>query len=323
MNLPDYLMTKKRSSINIEDINLDDRRFYIPEFAYPGDLAESISRIGIINPPLLIETSGILVCILGRRRISAAKSINLKEVVCQVLYDQISEPNAFRLAFWDNIAHRNLSTALKAFLVRRILELFDRQTAIEEFWSSLNIDPIGPKIERLRKIGSLELQVLQNLADGLIHEKTAYLFSDMTAEQRFLFMDIAQNLKLNGNKIAEVVSILDDLAKFHSRDLVAYLQAPDLVALVNDRSLDCKQKAEKLRSYCFRLKYPDVYEKQIVFNDWVQSLGKQDNISIKPHQSYETPGCCLEMKIRSFEEAQQILSQIKLSATNGNSEESS
>ena len=62
--------------INPEQIDLNNRDFYIPSFESLALLTVSIQNVGILNPPLVKQTSnGLFVPVLGRRRIEALKDL--------------------------------------------------------------------------------------------------------------------------------------------------------------------------------------------------------------------------------------------------------
>ncbi len=140
----------------------------------------------------------------------------MASVEVRIISDSMPEEDGFLMAFWDNVSHRRFDPACTAVIAKRLLELYPRDVVAKQFLPVLGVRPLGPRLEQLRALGSLEEQVLKALALGRIHEKTAFLLSRLPPHERVGLLEFTEDLGLNANKKAEVIERLIDLSIFHN-----------------------------------------------------------------------------------------------------------
>ncbi len=300
----------KISTAPIDQIDLQDDRYLIPCYSPIDWLVRSVQVAGVINAPLLSDTGGSrLVPILGRRRIEALRLLGVESVNAHVI-SEISEAEAFRIAFWDNVAHRPVNPAYVGVVVKRLLELFPTELVAREFLPALGTPASGPRIERIRKIGGLGKSILDALGQGRILEKTALLLTELKVEDRLALMDLVVRLRLNANKAAEVVGTIFDLSVYNSLPMEHYIHNPETQDILNDHSLSIQDKAARVRSLLARLKHPETEARLAAFESWRSSVPASRRVAIKPYQGFETPGCTIEIKADSLEFAKRALSAL-------------
>ncbi|OPY75254.1 MAG: putative chromosome-partitioning protein ParB [Syntrophorhabdus sp. PtaU1.Bin058] len=104
-------------TIQLNDIDIDDRRFCI---SYPLEdevLTESIREIGIAQPLLLFDASPLIV-ITGFKRLASAKRLGLTEVPAAI--KRIGADEALLLSIHDNLA-RGLNAVEKACALKKMV----------------------------------------------------------------------------------------------------------------------------------------------------------------------------------------------------------
>jgi ParB-like chromosome segregation protein Spo0J len=300
----------KKSETAIDQIDLGDERFLIPCYLPSESLVKSIESADVINPPLLLDAGGSrLIPVLGRRRIEALKLLRVDSVKAY-LVEELSEVEAFRIAFWDNVAHRPPNPAYVGYVVKRLLDLFPMDTVSRDFLPALGVPASGPRIERFRKIGCLDRSILDALGAGRILEKTAALLAELESEDRRALMDLVSALRLNANKATEVIGAVFDLSVYNSAPVRDYLDSPEAQSILTKDSLSAQDKATQLRSLLAGLKHPVTKAKQDEFELWRKSIPTSKRVTIRPHQAFETPGCVMELRAESLEFAEKALDAI-------------
>jgi len=303
-----WLQHTKTSFPDPRDIDLEDATYHIPCFADLEPLEQSVRAVGIVTPPVLQErAAGGPVPVLGRRRLTVARRLGLPRVEVKLLPARMPEQDAFRLAFWDNVAHRTFDPACTAVVVRRLLELFPRDAVAEEFLPVMNVPPRGPRLERLRIVAGLEPFLLEALAAGRIHEKTCVTLARLAPEERLLLMRITEDLGMNANKRHEVISSLVDLSIFHGRPVVDLLQDERAAAILSDRDAALPDRAARFRDLVRSWKYPELVVRERAFSSWSQSVRGLDRVTIRPCPGFETSECAVEIRCDSTEHAQRII----------------
>ncbi len=309
MNSLDHIT---QAVIDPATVDLEDPAFLVPCFDPSGPLVQSVSVNGLICPPFVKQgANGRLVPVLGRRRLHAAVRLGLTSVDVRCVPAELPEAECFALAFWDNVGHRKLDTATVAFLTARLLDLFPEDRVIAEFLPVLGIAPKGPRLERLRVLGHLGLPVLEALAHGRIMEKTAYLIARLGSADRALVTNLIGVLGLNANKAAELVEDLTDLSVFNATPLAELVGDPAAREVLDADDLPVSERASRFRALVRSWKYPELSAREREFRQWLGSMSLPGNLSVRPTRSFEDPGCTVEIRVVSLEEAGQMIEKVR------------
>jgi len=291
---------------------LEDSAYLIPCFEDMLPLVESVRRMGVINPPVLQRTPrGVLIPVLGRRRLDAAREAAIRQVETKILPAEMPETDGFELAFWDNLARRTFDTACSAYLVKRLLDLFPRDVVAEDFLPVLGIPPKGPRLERLSAIGGLEFPVLKALSCGKIHEKTAAILAELNPEDRETVMGLVDGLHLNANKAAEIVSSLHDLSVFHGKAISELIRDQQFRSILHDAESSVPDKASRFRELIRSWMFPELVAREHAFDSWRRNLIGKDRIQVRPVPAFESEECFIEVRAGNRLEAERIVAKIK------------
>lgn len=91
--------------------------------AVVSDLATSISRLGILQPPMVTRAHGALHVVFGRHRIEAARRAGLTEIICKVAELNNLERQAAEID--ENLCRKKLGAAEEAQLLQRRKALYE------------------------------------------------------------------------------------------------------------------------------------------------------------------------------------------------------
>ena len=310
-----WLNHTRTVTLNPIEIDLEDCTYLIPCYTELQPLAISIRRVGILHQPLIQMTADQrLIPVLGRRRLKAAAEVGLSSVEVGVIDSDVPETDLFRLAFWDNLALRELDPASTATLVSRILELYPNEVAHREFLSVLGVSPDGFRLQRFKSIAELEETTLQALAVGRIQEKTAFILSKVDMNDRLHIFKLIQELRLNSNKAAEVVSHLFDLSATMGTSIVNLLDCEESQSILTNPSATTPEKTAQFRAMLRKWKYPELAIMEQDFHNTFHHVTSTGRISVHPTPSFEDKRCVIEIRADSWEEAQSILKELNYSS---------
>ncbi len=306
------LFDTKTTLFDPAQADLRDRTYYIPCFADLAPLVKSVENVGVLNPPLLQErASGRMVPMLGRRRLQAARQLNLPEIEVRVVAGPMSEAEGYVLALWDNLGHRKFDVAATAVVVKRLLDLFPREAVADDFLPLLGIPAQGPRLERLRAIGGLDDPSLKALSTGRIQEKTAFILSSLSPGEQKALSELTEALGMNANKSAEVISHLFDLSVFQNRPILEFLKEDEVQSMVRDKHVPVPERAARLRRLIRSWKFPELTKSEQEFRQWLSTLPQSDGVFVRPVPGFESRECTVEIRTNSREEAQRILNALR------------
>lgn len=307
-----WLHHTKPRVVDPRSVDIEDQTYLVPCYCDLSALVKSIEKVGVLNDPLVQELAdGRVVPVAGRRRLQAAMALGLERVDVRVLPGEMPIADGFALAFWDNAPHRTFDTACTAVVVRRLLELFPRETAAREFMPTLGVPLKGPRLERLRSIGGLEHPVLEALAQGRIQEKTAAILCELEPAARLELLELAGRLRLNANKAAEIISWLFDLSVLEAKPIAELLARDEARSILTDEESSLQERAERFRELVRCWKFPELTAREAEFKEWAKRLPPSGKISVKPTPAFEDPACVIEVRAASKDEAQRILDNLK------------
>ncbi|AFM26384.1 ParB/RepB/Spo0J family partition protein [Desulfomonile tiedjei] len=307
MNWLDHTQT---AMVNPNAVDLDDVTYLIPHFSDIDPLRKSIERVGLINAPVVqMSPSGVIIPVMGRRRMQCLRELGKSEIPAKVLPKHMPVADGFALAFWDNAAHRNFDPATRAYIVKRLLELNSRETIASDFLPVLGVAPKGPRLELLKRIGSMEHSVLKALADARINEKTAALLCDLDSHDRIRLLELMESLHLNTNKIFEVISWLVDLSVVNEKTIDELLARQEVGCILADDS-PLVERAERFRNLVRSWKFPELVLREQEFHAWAKNIA-QPGISVRPTPMFENPQCVVEVHVHSLDEAESVVDALK------------
>lgn len=309
----DWLSQAKNSIVALQDCDLDDETYRVPCYNSLQGLIQSIDRVGLLCKPVMQEQlDGRLVPVLGRRRIQALREMGMSEVRVKILSQRAPEAECYQLAFWDNISHRELELPSKAFVIKRLLELFPRLEVASRFLPVLGINPWGPRIEELKLLNRIHNDASVLLASGRLNEKTALIMARLDPRGQECCRRILDELKPNVNKSHELISGLFDLSVNRGCTVQDIVQSTEFASMKDSPGKSSKEKIHDLRSWLRRTRYPELHGEELEFQEWLKQQQLPKNVAVRPQEAFEDPTCTIEIRSLSRMEAQELLKKLDL-----------
>jgi hypothetical protein len=138
-------MPKVMETVNIDRININDRRFCISYPLRDEALLSSIKKVGLLEPVTVLDVTPHIV-VAGFKRIYAAIEVGLTEIPALIV--NISERQALLYSIHGNI-WRGVNVVEKAHIIERMLHFGFSVADVYEAMVLLALDPHQKIIERL------------------------------------------------------------------------------------------------------------------------------------------------------------------------------
>ena len=280
-------------TIGLGRINTGDRRFSI---SYPSDsplLLQSVAKVGIVQPVLLLDGPALTV-ITGFKRIEAARSLGLTLVPAVIT--SLGEKDALLRAIHDNVS-RGLNTVEKATALSKMVGMGF---------------PAGEVFETMALLGLKA------------HEKVLKSFLALadSAEALKSFV-VARNLSVTNIEgllrfdEAERAGLLALLAPLHTTEgyLREILRMAALMRLKEGRidfdSLSGAENAEDLRRKLKARTYPMLSSMQQELEALRRACALPPGVDIKVDPTFEKEYIDINIRARKIEDVEQALEKIR------------
>ena len=271
-------------SCRLSEIDFTDRSFPFSFGELPQNLIESIKQVGLLQPPLLqtAATGHKIVC--GRRRLEALRQSGAEDVVIKFFAapaGQVKE--LFRRALWENLALREFNPVEIADIYAKALEIFSKDELLREIKPALKI----PQRERFHKrylaIAGFSPELRELLAAGIMDPESVDLINGWSSAELCALIELVAATGLRRNKLREVISRLDDLAR---RDRVSPCE-PLVAACAAVRDGDGKIDIDALRNQLKVQLYPHLTTARKKFVEKLEKLSLPAAICLEPPPDFE------------------------------------
>jgi hypothetical protein len=274
----------KISSCCLADIDFDDRTFPFSYGLLPGRLETSIAIVGLLQPPLLLAGEDGFKIVCGRRRLEAVrKSADGSGEIPFYPAENSTFKDLFRQALWENLAIREYNLVETADIYIAALKLFAADEIENEIMPALKL-PLRPRFQRrCQAIAGFSRKLRELLAVGSVDAETVDLIREWSDDERAALTDLVAESGLRRNKLREVVSRLDDLARRDEVSPLKFLFAARKAALGEDGGIN----VGLLRSHLKTLLYPHLTAARREFAARREKFSWPANLRLEPPPDFE------------------------------------
>ena len=144
------------ADIKLDTINFENEKFRISYYFDLHTLIHSISKVGLIHPPVVTYREGAAIIVTGWKRVLACQSLAISSIPCFILEDQ-DDLEAFNLLLEENLAFRTFSLLEKAQLLNRLIQLgVPRDAVVKDYLSRLQIPQTLSHLDTYLRIAALD-----------------------------------------------------------------------------------------------------------------------------------------------------------------------
>ena len=277
--------------ISLAQIDLADLTFNLAPVGreeISDQLRDSVTRCGIIHPPLLTATAhGQFAIVAGRQRLSAAQQI-LANNFCDCLIMPVETPPAVLLAMalQDILLSRPASPLEKASCWQKAVDFLGRDIAAKEFGPQLGLTrQLTPA--RLEKILALDDEMQESLHQGSLELKTACKLIDLNPADRDALFRIIKQLRLSSSNQRKLLDHCLELHRRQNRQITALLAEPECLEILNHPEANPPQKTAMLMSWLSTLCQPRLTEAEKEFRSFVGKLQLPKGVTLTHTPSFE------------------------------------
>lgn len=296
----------KYTEIDLKEIKLQDTTFC---FSFPQEadnLTESISKTGLIQPPILHENR--IVC--GRRRILSCKKLGWKMISVGIIEEKQAEIEIFKLNLEDNLSTRELNIIEKSIILNKFLNLWrlSQEEIIKIYLPRLNIPP---NIKYLKKY--IWLEDLSNETKKMIIKNNISLDTlNITIDWPKNILYLVLGFGFGNNKTSEILILLRDISLKNNSPVEAPIHSEEWLRVKNNSQFSLYQKGIWLRDFLSGKRYPMHTEFKNKVKELIDRLKLPENVTIelKNLLTWEDDTISLRLKCKKKKDLEETLKEL-------------
>ncbi len=299
--------------VPLEIIDFENETFRISENLDPPGLRSSLKAVGQLYPVVLAVQEGALRIICGFRRLRALRDLGKKFALARVINDETFNPlQAFSLAFWDNLSHREFDPLEKARVLVTLKDIcgLGQEELVGTYLSLLGLPPHKNVLYAYLSLHSLHSTLRQMLKDGKITLASAERLAHVDRPTQSVIAALFENVHLSASLQREVLGLIEELSAIMEVGPSDVVGMPEIQALLVQPGMSAHQKGEKLRDLLYRRRNPRLTMATERFVDEKKALNLPDGIRLTPDPYFETPRIHVEFDVSSAERFRAIADAI-------------
>lgn len=272
-------------------------------------MTDSVKRIGLIHPPLVCRREDKSVIVCGWKRIEACLILKIKEI--PVVYsEEKSDLKLFQTALFENIAFRNLDYLGIAEAVLRLIR-FGRteDDVIKTIFPMLGVPTTYEYLDLYLNIARCSHDVKREVFQAGFSIDAARLLMRFEEDDRMVLARIVS--PLGRNKQKQILEDILDIAHRDGKDVQHILKEKEAAEVLQSSTLSSSQKAEHLRKYLGKKRYPALTEKEAKFRSRVKSLKWPADVTIQPEPYFEEKDLHVSFSFKNRKEFLHIVKNLE------------
>lgn len=298
-------------SVSLDRIDTADPTFKITTNTDPTDLALSISVVGLLQPPILIEKGNGYTTVAGFRRIAACKVRKLKRVPARLIPPEFPKLTCAQMAVADNALQRPLNLIEKS----RAYALLQRFAGHSPIWlnmaESVGLDSSASALDRILPVAGMPPGLQEALLEGSIAHPIALAIDRLSPDDRLALCGFFRQINTGLNVQRELLTLISDISLRDDLSVAGMLAGQELTAIMENPDLPLPQKVQALRRVLKKKRYPELSRAETVYHQERKSLKLHPRIQLQPPPFFEGRSYRLTLTIESRRQLQSILSDLE------------
>jgi ParB/RepB/Spo0J family partition protein len=307
------LLDMDMRKIPLQQIDLSDNTFsvnYLPDLQR---LRSSIEEEGLIQPVLLRQKKDHYQIICGFRRISVMKEVGKSEIESRVFdEDERDEFQLFSLSLHENLTTRGFNAVEKAIALDKLIHYFkiDPAAVIQTFLPFFSLEPNEKILHTYLSLARMEDEIKTYVLKEEVSRTNIRRLSTLTPDNRMAVLSLIAPLKLGENRLREVLTLLEEIARRNQCEGKDIVQRPEVQEFLSQKELTPSQKTERIKKVLTDFRYPKLNQLEKAFEKKRKSLNLPSQTSLQHPPFFEGRRFKVEFQFETMAEYRTILESL-------------
>ena len=288
----------------------DSRTWNLHPFLYdiiPEALIQSILKVGILHPPVVVQSGAAYDIVCGRKRIQCAQSLGLLHILCFTISQESSPKLLLEFLLEDQLSSTPLSLPELAHFSKLCLDNFDRAQAL-----AMLPEAIPPRLKaRLPSLLEFDYALQKQIHFGYVTDKIIFDLLKLNQEEQRRMGHLIELLQLGGNKQKRLFTLCRDIALRENTSIDALLDQPDIKAVIEHYEMNIPQKTNRFLSLLQKRCYPRSTAAKEHFQSQRLELTLPETCDIYPSPFFEKDEVTLSIRFPDFQTCKRLWLSIK------------
>lgn len=268
-----------------------DRTFCVSYGGNLGNLERSIAAVGQTAPLHVRSVDGDRYqLVTGFRRAQVLRLLGRTQVLGAVhSLEELPDPKAARLAVFDNFGVRDYNLVEQARAVDLLLDVGEMAEAelVNKVLPAMGLQGHGRVLQRLRRLLVVEEEFLETIAEEGWPARAVLPLCAWRADARQAFFEVIQALRPGANKLAELVTWIEEIALQRDKPIESVLVDLKLRSRSQDKALSPPERLQQVREVVRRARYPTLTRMERRASELVGKLQLSPYVTVRPPEGFE------------------------------------
>lgn len=269
----------------MKDIYLEDERFRTSYHSALEKMMLSLEKVGLLHPPYVTLRDNRYILVSGWKRVLSCLRLTLSKIPVFVL-DGKDDLQAFSLAFYENLATRELSLMEKAEILARLKRFGeDEERIIRHYLPLLDIPQTLSHLDDYTAFAGFDPEVKKVIIEKNMSFPSLKLLSRFTRQDQKRLLPLI--FPLGQNKRREILEDVLEISKRNDIPVQNIILSGEIQAILTDSSLSSLQKADRVRLLLRKRRYPTFSSWTDSFDSVLKTLHWPEDITVLPPPFFE------------------------------------
>ncbi len=303
--------TFRSSLVNLQHINFQDfSNSLTPEEAREpnAELLTSVTRTGILHPPILRELGrASMEIVTGRRRLLAAQQTQHSiSTICLVLPTETLPAETLAINLEDTLLRGDITVVEQAIFFQKILVHLDEDEAARRFLPALGLEPHRHHLHNLLQLLGLEEHLLGAVHEGRLHDGVARDLLSLNFTDRLSLHEVMEILSLSVSNQKKITAICRELAARHNTSVMGLLCQPEVREILDPQETNIPQKTARLMQWLTEQRFPSLAAAEQEFRSFAATLKLPSAVALSHSPSFEQDQVHLSIPFANREELRRL-----------------
>ena len=301
----------RTDTVSLTDIDTQDATYRITTRNQLEDLLDTISYLGLLHPPVLIENRSGYGVVCGFRRIAACRQLGWKSLSATIHAADQDRFQIARLAIADNSLQRPLNLIETSRALNLLADTSPDRQQLEMAAQALRL-PVNPSVaEKVQQLCRLAIPIQQGILSDSINLAMALELGKMDTKDAEKLVALFNRLKLGLNKQRELLLLVTEISKLEDTSIRELIEEQPLQDILQNTDLDRAIQRQQIRSLLRQRRYPAITEAEANYRKQVRQLKLGKHIQLVPPRDYESTTYNMTLHFQNRQELNDLNAKIK------------